>query len=136
MEPKKPSVRVKKGIYLLVGLLCGTFGIKLPCFMSLVSFYISGTHHKKPLCKIPLFHLTYLCGNFLERHTFCIVLGESPETIRKLCLSTKFLHQEIRWNYGIVNSTSFSVVYRWVEKEKSDMKCINVTDNWLLQKLF
>ena len=24
-----------------------------------------------------------------------------PETMRKLCLSTKLPHQEIRWNYGI-----------------------------------
>ena len=27
--------------------------------------------------------------------------AESPETMRKLCLSVKFPHQEIRWNYGI-----------------------------------
>ena len=26
----------------------------------------------------------------MERHSFRIVLGESPETMRKLCLSTKF----------------------------------------------
>ena len=30
------------------------------------------------------------------RLSFRIVSGESPETIRKLCLSTKFPHQEIR----------------------------------------
>ena len=29
----------------------------------------------------------------------------SPETMRKLCLSTKFPHQEIRWNYyGVLRS--------------------------------
>ena len=28
----------------------------------------------------------------------------SPETMRKLCLSTKFPHHEIRWNYGILRS--------------------------------
>ena len=28
--------------------------------------------------------------------------GNSPETLQKLCLSKKFLYQEIRWNYGIV----------------------------------
>ena len=44
------------------------------------------------------------CGNFVERHSFCIVSGESPETMRKLCLSTKFSHQEIRWNYDILRS--------------------------------
>ena len=42
---------------------------------------------------------------FLERNNFCIVPGESPETMRKLFLSTKFSHQKIRWNYGI-----FSIV--------------------------
>ena len=35
-------------------------------------------------------------GNFVERHSFRIVSGESPETMRKLCLSTKFLCLEIR----------------------------------------
>ena len=38
---------------------------------------------------------------FVERQSFCIVLGESTETMRKLrlrelCLSTKFPHQKIR----------------------------------------
>ena len=27
-----------------------------------------------------------------------------PETMRKLCLSTKFPHQEVTWNYGIFRS--------------------------------
>ena len=43
----------------------------------------------------------FLCGNFVERHIFRIVSGDSPETMRELCLSTKFPHQEIRCNYGI-----------------------------------
>ena len=30
-----------------------------------------------------------------------------PETMRKLCLSTKFPHLEIRWNYGISRSDLF-----------------------------
>ena len=33
---------------------------------------------------------------------FRIVSGDSPESIWKLCLSTNFLHQEIRWNYYIL----------------------------------
>ena len=33
-----------------------------------------------------------------------MALSESPETMRKLCLSTRFPHQEIRWNYGILCS--------------------------------
>ena len=32
------------------------------------------------------------------------LVWESPKTMRKLCLSTKFPHQEIRWNYGILRS--------------------------------
>ena len=31
---------------------------------------------------------------------------ESPETMQKLCLSTKFPHQAISWNYGILGSDS------------------------------
>ena len=31
------------------------------------------------------------------------------ETMRKLCLSTKFLHQEIMWHYGILRSIG------WIE---------------------
>ena len=56
------------------------------------------------LRKIPLLYLIFWCGNFVERYSFRIVSGESPETIRKLYLSTQFPHQEIRWNYGIFRS--------------------------------
>ena len=35
---------------------------------------------------------------------FCEKAHESPETMQKLCLSTKFRHHEIRWNYGILSS--------------------------------
>ena len=38
-------------------------------------------------------------------------LGESPETMRKLCLSAKFPHQEIRWNYGILHSDSIKAEF-------------------------
>ena len=33
--------------------------------------------------------------NFAERHSFHIVSGDSPKTMRKLYLSAKFPHQEI-----------------------------------------
>ena len=52
------------------------------------------------LCKTPKFHLFSWYGNFAERCSFCIVSGESREILRKLCVSTKFSHQEITWNYG------------------------------------
>ena len=48
--------------------------------------------------------INYHCLNFVERHSFRRVSGKSPETMRELCLSTKFPHQEIRWNYGILQS--------------------------------
>ena len=41
---------------------------------------------------------------FCGKAQFPYSLGESPETLRKLCLSTKIPHQEIRWNYGILRS--------------------------------
>ena len=53
------------------------------------------------LRKMPYFHLISSCRNFVERHSFRIVSGESPETVGELCLSKKFWHQEIRWSYGI-----------------------------------
>ena len=46
------------------------------------------------------FRLISWCGNFVERHSFRIVSGDSPEAMRKLYLSTKFLHPKIRWNFG------------------------------------
>ena len=53
------------------------------------------------LWKIPKFHLISWCGNFVEKHRFGIVSGESPETMRKLWLSRKCPHYETKWNYGI-----------------------------------
>ena len=46
-----------------------------------------------------------------------MVSGELPETMRKLCFSTKFPHQEIRWNYGIL---------------RSDLCIIRIHNWWLL----
>ena len=58
----------------------------------------------RALSNILKFHLISWCGNFVKRHSFRRVLGDSPEIMRKLCLSTKFPHQKIRWNYGILCS--------------------------------
>ena len=38
----------------------------------------------------------FMVWKFVGRHSFHIVSGDSPETMRKLCLSTKFPHHEIR----------------------------------------
>ena len=56
------------------------------------------------LPKMPQFPLIFWCGNFVERHSFRIVLVSSPETMRRVCLSTKFLHQKISWNYDILGN--------------------------------
>ena len=59
--------------------------------------------------KILYAHLISWCNNFVERHSFLTVLGNPPETMWKLCLSTRFSHQEIWWNYGIFcNATNIS----------------------------
>ena len=63
------------------------------------------------LCKIQKFHVIFWCGNFEERHSFRRVLGASPETLRKLCLSSKFWHLEIRWNFGILRSVRYQVCF-------------------------
>ena len=44
------------------------------------------------------------CGKAQFPHSF-------PETMRKLCLSTKFPHQKIRWNYGIFRSALMNLRY-------------------------
>lgn len=50
-----------------------------------------------PLRKILKFHLIFWCGRFV---------GKSPKTLPKLCVSTKFSHQGIRWNFGFLRSFS------------------------------
>ena len=51
---------------------------------------------KTILCKLPYFHVIFWCGSFVERRSFRIASGESPKPMQKLCLSTKFPHQEVR----------------------------------------
>ena len=48
------------------------------------------------LRKILNFQLIFWCGNFAERYSFCRLPDNLPETLRKLCLSTKLPHQKIR----------------------------------------
>ena len=57
---------------------------------------------RNTLPKILQFHLISWWGSFLERHSFCKISDEFPETIWKLCLSTKFSHCKIRGNYFIL----------------------------------
>ena len=65
------------------------------------------------LQKISWFHLISRCENFVEKNSFHIISGNSGnslETMRKLFLSTKFPHQEIRWSYGIFCSTTWVAI--------------------------
>ena len=56
------------------------------------------------LHKTPWSHLISWCGNFVEMRSFRIVSDKAPETLRKLCVLTKLMHQKIRWNYGVLRS--------------------------------
>ena len=44
------------------------------------------------------------CGDFLKTNVFQTDFRNSRETMRKLCVSTKFSHQEIKWSFGILGS--------------------------------
>ena len=60
--------------------------------------------------------------------------AKSPETMRKLCLSTKFPHQEIRWNYGIFRSVTYSHFstisiyqkWKWKWRRTSQQQQVNI----------
>ena len=57
------------------------------------------------LHKMPQFHLISWSVNFVEKHSFRIVSEKSSDTMRKLCLSAEFTHQEIRWNNSFLRSS-------------------------------
>ena len=48
----------------------------------------------------------------METHIFRRVLGDLSETLRKLCFSTKFPHQPIKWNNGILRSVKAKADYK------------------------
>ena len=75
------------------------------------------------------FRLISWCWNFMERHSFRIASGESPETMRKLRLSVKYPYQEIRWNCGILRSACSSVSI--VNFEHVNASCVVVSINSL-----
>ena len=57
-------------------------------------------------------------------HSFGRILG----TMRKLCLSTKFLYQEIRWNYGILRSAG---IFQEIRFSKYSCRFWNLQINFL-----
>ena len=61
-----------------------------------ISGGIKRKYWSKTRQKIKKIHLTLWCGNFVQTHSFPIVSGDSSKTLRKLCVSAKILHQEIR----------------------------------------
>ena len=63
--------------------------------------------YKYHCVKRSIYYLISWMGDFVERYGFRIVSGESPKTMQKLCLSKKFSHQEIRWNYGILRKVFY-----------------------------
>ena len=88
------------------------------CFVLFFGFFCSAWPLKgfntyfqlEPLRLILKFHLIFWIENFLERHSFRRVSGDSLKTLRKLFLSTKFPHRNIRWSFSILHSEPFSEV--------------------------
>ena len=80
------------------------------CELSYISIYAD----KKTFFYCPIFFMhrvkywifTWFPGveNFVESQSFRRVSGDSPETLRTLCVSTKFFHHETRWNFGILRN--------------------------------
>ena len=79
------------------------------------------------MCKIPKFHLIFRCGNFMQTlwkgtvsncflltvfllvKYFAHCLGNKELVVLFQSVSIKFLHQEIRLNYGILCSANSNV---------------------------
>ena len=85
---------------------------------------IESTHSKTNNCfpevfwsvslrKLLWFHLISWYGKFVETRNFRRVSKESPETVRKLSISTKFPHQKIRWNFGLLRNVFSRIQYVW-----------------------
>ena len=61
-----------------------------------IFFFLAVVFKRIALRRIPKFYLISWCANFVERHSFRRVSGDSPKTLGKLCLFAKCPHQEIR----------------------------------------
>ena len=71
----------------------------------------------------------FMVWKFCAKAQFPHSLGESPETMRKLCLSTKFPHQEIKWNYDIF--LSVGVLVQKLGHHSFLMRFVHSTFNYL-----
>ena len=80
----------------------------------------------------------FLVWKFCEKAQFPHSFGRARKIMRKLCLSTKFPHQEIRWNHGILRSAkhkrswSNNFIYIGFKKTKclfsyNKLQCVKLT---------
>ena len=82
----------------------------------------------------PWFRLIFWCGNSVETRKFRRVLGESlfPQNSR---VSTKFPHQEIRWNFGIWSSLAYCILN--VSKRKKLLNILSLSYViWVMMKWY
>ena len=66
-----------------------------------------------------VFSPDFLVQKLFGKERFPHGWGNSPETMWKLCLSTKFSHQKIRWNYSILRSDQLSKNFLLFSQESS-----------------
>ena len=84
-----------------------SFHQKMESIQGNISLFITGALRKSArenTAKSTIISPNFWCINFVEMHSFRKVSSDLPKTMRKLCLFTKFSHQKIRWNYGILRS--------------------------------
>ena len=68
-------------------------------------FYISTCYHMLLMKFLKASIWSPIKNFFVFRYNHC----DSLETMRKLYLSTRFSHQEIRWNHGILRSEQYKI---------------------------
>ena len=121
LHPESYTIIEEKGLYnfsemlvdigrflgLMVGASCLSILELVICIALMVLKRFFKYNIQDALREIPEFHLISLCGNFEETQCFRRVLTEYPETLRKLCVSTKLPQQEIRRNFGILRSERY-----------------------------
>ena len=61
------------------------------------------------LKRLPLPYVKYQKSGEKSSEKLGKKLGKLPETLQKLCVSTKFPHQKITWNFGILCSRDICV---------------------------
>ena len=81
-----------------------------------IKYFDSLLHYS--LRKIQKFHLVYWCGKFAETYSFWRVSGESPKTMRKLCLPQNFHTTKLGENtvFHVVNQTQ-NQISRYFDKK-------------------